>query len=284
MKPILSFFCIVFLTACGHAPAPTPPNSPTPSGFQGRVSFLDPTCPRAHKRRFCKLESVHEFYGPNGKLNWKSDAWVETNSPKIQSGTTNGADIPILARPFVGRPFDTNIIPAAIIHDHYTFLENRVRPWRETHLMYLQILLDQGVNPIKAYTQYFAIHTFGAHWTELVRGENCGLLDLCIKNLKQNQGRFHENNRLHTTAASIATLQVYKRLKQRDGFALKSTPLSPELIHAIALEYQPDNLFLQTQGRKIFMTQQNRTWLAQNTRFVKNRYANNTSQANSATK
>jgi len=159
MKPIYSLSCALILASCSAIVVPDatkqpPPKPPTDTkapiqNFTGKIEFIDPTCPQK-PQQFCKLKNIHTFTEPDGALAWETDAWNSANAKGIQSGTTNGADIPKAAQIFVGKPFDPGIIQAAIIHDHYTFAENRVRNWAATHRMYLEILLDQGVNPIVA--------------------------------------------------------------------------------------------------------------------------------------
>ncbi len=103
-------------------------------------------------------------------LMWQTSAYDETSRP---IGTTNGASIPRAMWDIIGTPYTPGFIRPAILHDHYTWPENRVRPWRETHRAFLYALLDEGVEPQKAYLMYYAVYTFGGHWAELVLPENC---------------------------------------------------------------------------------------------------------------
>jgi hypothetical protein len=273
MRTYISALLIFILTGCVGSLDQTPPNPDEPSAFTGTISFIDPTCPNADPLRFCRLKSTHSFSSAKTNKSWQTDPWGgkthDAGNNQIQTGTTNGADIPKLVQRLVGRPFDAKILPAAIIHDHYTFKENRVINWFDTHLMYLQILLDQNLDPIKAYTQYFAIYTFGAHWTDVVKGEECTNVPFpCIKVAGKVKGRYHQESRLHTQQAAKAIEAVYHHLSSPAFAANKSNRLNPAYIQELALLYDPANLFLQNKQWHVFPRPKNQTWLSQNTTFV----------------
>jgi hypothetical protein len=244
-------------------PVDTKPDQPPVIRFKGDIEFIDKNCPNNKKPRFCKLKNQHIFLSPDGKINWETVAWSEGNH---KSGTTNGADIPALVRRLVGYPFDEKILPAAIIHDHYTFDENHVQTWYDTHLMYLQILLDQGLDPIKAYTQYFAVYTFGDHWTKVDIGETCSVVN-CVKS-NQPAGEFHQASRLHTDEAAIATKEVYNLLMAKETKRLNFAPISPELIQRLAIRYEPQNPFLRKKNNRLYYNRKTLNWLDENTKFT----------------
>lgn len=87
---------------------------------------------------------------------------------------TDGASIPDLFQPIIGGPFESDYLPAAVIHDHYTDRNHRVRSWRDTARVFYQAMLVNGVNVVKAKTMYFAIYAFGPHWGFLAQGVACG--------------------------------------------------------------------------------------------------------------
>lgn len=281
MKTLLSLSALCLLTACfnSSSPKPAPPTPPAPpetgpiakpsGSFVGKIEFIDPSCPKADRPRFCKLKNMHSFSTLTPKRTWQTVAWAGETDREIQSGTTNGADIPRLVWPLVGHPFDPKILPAAIIHDHYTFKENRTVNWYDTHLMYLHILLDQGLDPIKAYTQYFAVYTFGAHWTKTVKGEECVKpLYPCIKRTGQKLGQYHQESRLNTPQAAQAIQEVYYELNRIQGLTGETSYLTPAYIQDLARQYEPNNPFLYANGRDIPLTRKNRSWLSKYTVFI----------------
>ena len=85
---------------------------------------------------------------------------------------TDGASIPVWARPFIGEPFDRNFIKAAVIHDHYC--DRNVRPWRDTHRVFYDALITSKLNKIKAKLMYYAVYFGGPKWIELIPGIDCG--------------------------------------------------------------------------------------------------------------
>jgi hypothetical protein len=279
-KPIL-LMLLCFLTACvdGRSslpvifPKPQPPVETTPGQppikaptkrFLGTIEFIDKNCPNNENPRFCKLKNEHTFLGSDGLRNWQTVAWADGNN---ESGTTNGADIPRLVRKLVGYPFDEKILPAAIVHDHYTFNENHHVNWYDTHLMYLQILLDQGLDPVKAYTQYFAVYTFGDHWTEVVKGETCSVVK-CVKTDSAPAGEFHQASRLHTDEAGIATKEVFDLLTKNPSQFKNNNVITLNRIHRLAKTYDPKNPFLRKKDQDLFYNTNTLKWLEKNTTFT----------------
>jgi hypothetical protein len=149
--------------------------------FLGELVLYPDGCQKTNSRK-CKLGSELTYKSSRGeKLVWQTDKWV---GDEHQSGTTNGASIPKWAWSIIGDPYDPAYLKAAIVHDHYCYKENRVRSWKDTHIMFYDALVDLNVPATKAKTMFFAVYLFGPHWIELVPGENCG--ENCIKSLSTN--------------------------------------------------------------------------------------------------
>ncbi len=91
---------------------------------------------------------------------------------------TDGASIPPWAQPFVGEPFAAAFIKAAVIHDHYC--DRHVRPWRQTHKVFHEALLESGVSRAKAGIMYFAVMIGGPKWVKLIKGKPCPVGTGCI--------------------------------------------------------------------------------------------------------
>lgn len=97
---------------------------------------------------------------------------------------TDGASIPGVFQPFIGSPFDHRFIKAAIVHDHYC--DRHVRPWRKTHRVFYEALIDQGVSVAKAKTMYLGVLVGGPKWIRLIPGSKCG--PNCVNALKSATG------------------------------------------------------------------------------------------------
>ena len=108
----------------------------------------------------CVLDAPIRFKDSAGVV-WKAGAGL----------VTDGASIPDVFEPFVGAPFEERFIRAAVIHDHYC--DRRVRPWLQTHRVFYEALVDQGVSEAKAKTMYFAVLLGGPKWVKVVPGETC---------------------------------------------------------------------------------------------------------------
>lgn len=128
--------------------------------FEGSL-VLEPTdCIQMGK---CVLKEKLRFTD-SAKLPWEAAVGLETD----------GASIPPLFQIFIGTPFETAFIKAAILHDHYC--KRFVRTWQATHKMFYEGLLDQGVPQVKAKLMYYAVYLAGPKWAEvdLVPGNSCG--------------------------------------------------------------------------------------------------------------
>jgi len=91
---------------------------------------------------------------------------------------TDGASIPPWAKPFIGESFDKAFIKAAVVHDHYC--DRHVRPWRQTHKVFYDALVESGVSGAQAGIMYFAVMVGGPKWAKLIKGKPCPVGMGCI--------------------------------------------------------------------------------------------------------
>lgn len=123
----------------------------------------------------CRLKGELTYISSRNNLVWQTDEWKNGNGNKIFSGLTDGASIPSWARKIIGDKYDKSYLKAAIVHDHYCYVENHVRTWQETHKMFYDALIDLKVDKTKAKAMYFAVYIGGPKWgrDEIVAGETC---------------------------------------------------------------------------------------------------------------
>jgi hypothetical protein len=126
--------------------------------FIGELAFRPEGC---NSSATCTIVSDFKYIDPN-KIGWLTKA----------GDLTDGASIPQWAQPFIGKPFDKLFIKAAVIHDHYC--DRHVRPWRQTHRVFYDVLVESGLDIAKAKLMYFAVYLAGPKWVELIRGNSCG--------------------------------------------------------------------------------------------------------------
>lgn len=138
--------------------------------FEGVLRLVPSGCQATGK---CTLKDTLRFTD-SAKVVWEAMAGLETD----------GASIPTFFQPFVGKPFEESFIKAAVIHDHYC--DRHVRPWRQTHRVFYEGLIDQGVSKAKAKLMYFAVYLGGPKWVELIPGNKCD--GNCINNIKTASG------------------------------------------------------------------------------------------------
>ena len=148
--------------------------------FEGQLS-LEPTGCQASG--LCISRQALRFTD-KAKVVWEAKADL----------ATDGASIPKVFQPMVGQPFEQAFIKAAIVHDHYC--DRHVRPWRETHRMFYEALIDQGVEKGKAKLMYYAVYLGGPRWQELIPGNKCtgNCINSVIKGIGKPNMRFQAAN------------------------------------------------------------------------------------------
>lgn len=139
--------------------------------FEGTLALEPLGCAQAGK---CILKNKLRFTDSKS-LVWEAAAGLETD----------GASIPPFFQPLVGKPFEESFLKAAIVHDHYC--KRHVRPWRLTHRIFYEGLIDQDVPKGKAKLMYYAVYLGGPKWVELVPGNKCG--QNCINKITTLDGK-----------------------------------------------------------------------------------------------
>jgi hypothetical protein len=153
--------------------------TPARAEFIGTLEFIPAGCEAGGA---CTIKNDFEYKDPAG-VRWQTKA----------QDKTDGASIPSWAQPFVGDPFTKEYIKAAVIHDHYC--DRHVRPWRQTHKVFYDALLESGVSPARAKLLYYAVYLGGPKWVELIPGTGCGAN--CVFKVETN-GAFGNANQEKT--------------------------------------------------------------------------------------
>jgi hypothetical protein len=193
-------------------------------------------------------------YRPNqpGALLWQSEPYEGRDLEPI--GTTDGASIPQVMWSVIGTPYSPEFIRPAILHDHYTWPENRIRPWRDTHRTFLYALLDEGVDPVRAYLMYYAVYVFGGHWATLEVPEDDEECDYCLLLAGYDGVEINELQTLQGSRATADLPEVWAILSDpRNGLARADLETSIQFIEDLAAERHPENFFL-TNGDIIELT------------------------------
>jgi hypothetical protein len=218
-------------------------------GFIGELILYPEGCQNTESRK-CRLGSVLTYKSPRNGLVWQTDEW---NGDEFESGTTNGASIPKWAWPIIGKPYDESYLKAAIVHDHYCYKENRVRSWRDTHLMFYDALCDLNVEEKKAKMMFFAVYIFGPHWVKLVPGEDCG--PNCIKLIYDRVSKipikdqfgvkinFEENEYIMFKEDRLSSEKSQDQIKIFQEKIEKKPDLTIEEIQKYAEQLEPDYIF-----------------------------------------
>ena len=190
--------------------------------FEGVLSLVPTGCQATGK---CTLKNKLRFIDQTG-LVWEAMAGL----------VTDGASIPNFFQPFAGQPFEESFIKAAVIHDHYC--NRRVRTWRQTHRVFYDALIDQGVPQAKAKLMYFAVYLGGPKWVELIPGNDCG--KGCTNSLTTNAGKPVINFR----EADYALFDMPKALKEL-AQELETNPdaLTLEKLEARAQAKRPNDYY-----------------------------------------
>lgn len=208
------------------------------SGFEGDLVFYPEGC---EAERRCYLRNELRYTDPNS-LGWVAAKRDDDAPSYIQSGTTDGASIPVWAQPFIGRPFDPSYIKAAVIHDHYTYPENRVRTWSASQRVFYDMLLDLGVSKSKAQIMYLGVLIGSRKWLELVPGEDCG--ENCINDVLDATKFVHRTEKnVFREWPEIYNSEEYDDAMKKGiaAIAVMGERMTPEDIDALAATLFPDH-------------------------------------------
>ncbi len=110
------------------------------------------------KERVVSLLSPFSFISKSGEI-WSVPTGAEVD----------GASIPPALWSIIGGPFTGKYREASVVHDYYC--DVRSRPWEQTHRMFYDAMMANGVDPAQATIMYSAVHTFGPRWVT-VKGED----------------------------------------------------------------------------------------------------------------
>ena len=180
--------------------AAAPLASPANAEFIGTLAFTPQGC---ESTGLCNILNDFRYIDPS------HIQWMTKKGDK-----TDGASIPPWAQPFIGVPFDKEFIKAAVIHDHYC--DRHVRPWRQTHLVFYNALLESEVGIAKAKLMYYAVYVGGPKWIEIIQGRDCG--KNCTEMFPQpgNMIQMNEKPRADFDAFDVPPLKLQVRPAQYD--------------------------------------------------------------------
>jgi hypothetical protein len=130
---------------------------PASAEFVGDLEFTPTGCESTGS---CEIKKDFKYIDP------QKVEWLTTPPDK-----TDGATIPPWAQPFIGTPFEKDFIKAAVIHDHYC--DREVRPWRQTHRVLYDALIESGVSVAKSKLMYYAVYFAGPKWIKLMPPRTC---------------------------------------------------------------------------------------------------------------
>ncbi|MGJ8571966.1 MAG: DUF1353 domain-containing protein [Hoeflea sp.] len=189
--------------------------------FEGKLTLTPPGCQKLPGYA-CKLAEKIKYHSSETGLTWQADKWQDGNG---QSGTTDGASIPVWAQKIIGNPYDESYLKAAIIHDHYCYEENHVRSWRQTHRMFYTALTHLGLPKAKAKVMYYAVYLAGPKWVEIVAGEDCG--ENCVKDTPHSGIRF-DIDRFDDQELQAQISAMNKRFSDGDELSLEELEAAAE--------------------------------------------------------
>jgi hypothetical protein len=151
-------------------------------GTQSLMAF--PVCGSEIKKKcFTGKFQLSEILAEKKNRTLDSDfGYIDSNGvgwEAKQGSATDGASIPKLFQPFIGTPWEESYIRAAVIHDWYC--DHNVYPWRETHKVFYEIMIESGVPVRKAKLMFYAVYAFGPKWGYTSPGSTCSVTKNCIQ-------------------------------------------------------------------------------------------------------
>ncbi len=213
------------------------PTAPISAQFSGNVVLMPTGCERAGK---CTSQESLRFVDHTG-VQWLVPAGF----------VTDGASIPPIFQPIVGRPFDDRFIRAAIVHDYYCV--KHVRTWPQTHRVFYEGLVAQNVDLIKAKLMYFAVVIGGPKWAELVPGTSCGpkcLFRFGISNDKSGSAGPSKRGTFVSRSADFSGSDLQDALNQLE-LELRANPtgISLDSLDIRARALRPDDFYFRNATR-----------------------------------
>lgn len=224
LKLLRQLQCIGFLLAMIATPAL--------AQFEGHLKLEPVGCESTGK---CRLKEAIRFKDSK-QLVWEAAAGL----------VTDGASIPGIFQPLVGKPFEQTFLRAAVIHDHYC--DKYVRTWRRTHAMFYEALLAGGVDQAKAKAMYLAVLVGGPKWIKLVPGNKCG--PNCVNTLKSQLGGSTIRSRVADYSVNGLAEEMQRVLNE-----LEKNPdaLSLEDLESRARALRPNDYYL-TKGESVIVS------------------------------
>lgn len=193
--------------------------------FEGELVLEPPGCESVG---LCTIKDKLRFRDTKG-VDWEAAAGLKTD----------GASIPPVFQPIVGKPFERSFIKAAIIHDHYC--ERHVRSWRQTHRVFYEGLIAEGVPTAKAKVMYYGVYLGGPKWVELIPGNQCQ--GNCINQLR-NLATYPGGPAIQSRPSQYDKPWLVEELRQI-SMEIEADPdrLSIEQLEARAQARRPDDFY-----------------------------------------
>jgi hypothetical protein len=174
-----------------------------------------------------------------------------------EGNCTDGASIPWVVQGIIGDPFDPRFVRAAVIHDHYC--NRKVANFLETHWVFYDALLADGVEHGLAEVMYFAVLVGGPRWLRLRPSQPCPLGFACVmatpmRSLPPEVDRVVDTDsgpvayrapRFDDPGVEAAIAAFAAETEARDA------PLGAEAVLARALEVIGKDLFTERQGEAV---------------------------------
>jgi hypothetical protein len=235
---------LIALAGCSSGGKPEPVATNPAGQLPGRSDygvFLTPLSlgpPGCKAKGSCTLLSDLEFRDTKQSLVWSA----------AKGNTTDGASIPRIFQPFVGSPFDSAYLKAAVIHDHYC--DRHVRDFLTTHRVFYNAMMAMNLDRKKALIMYAAVLIGGPKWLKVEDGQPCG--PLCVRNARlASYGiRVSGDGREVFRAARYEDPAIRQTMQDvADVIAAQKIDLSPEDIDALVQKRMLGDPMMQNAGR-----------------------------------
>ena len=159
-------------------------------------------------------------------LDSQGDEWYASKGSII-----NGASIPKIAWSFVGSPFVGKYRRASIIHDAYC--QSKVVSSTKVHSVFYEIMIVDGVYPLKAFLMWLAVRLFGPQfkvdndmskypanhpiWKIITHGTYGLLITLFLWLNASNFDHTEIKTILEIIAAMVGVEMIKKKLETKDS-------------------------------------------------------------------
>lgn len=215
LRPLAALAFAIMIAAPAHA------------GFDGELAFMPDAC---MAKRECILKNALTFTDHAARV-WRAEP----------GSVTDGASIPDWAQGVIGGPWDESYLKAAVLHDYYC--GSMTATWRDTHRMFYEALIEQGVSEYKAKLMYYAVYLEGPKWMDVLKVMDCEKKPdgSCARETLMVVDRIVRPDRYNSE-------EMHQNMAEADAYMKANPDVTLPELEEMARRKRPDDMFYANGG------------------------------------